>query len=474
MSELKRGTLILFIGWTVQLLAGYALKILIAGQLGPIGYGQYGVVMSILLWIEMGAINGFSTTVQKFVADDPKNLKSILLTVGKVQLLVNAVLFCLCYFNAQSIAGLFQDTQLSSLLQFALWDIWIYSFYFLFFAALNGLHQFGKQTLVISVYALSKLLFVVLLLSTMHSVQGALLANILASAAGLLPGIILIHSHWGQSENHKIQIPKLLKFAMPVALNVLTMQLLFSIDLWFVKYYQGSEAAGYYTAASDIARVPYYLFFALSSVVLPMLSRALTNQETLLIKQTIRSAIRLICIVIVPIAVLTSVYSKELILLVFKSDFIAAGSVLRILIWGISLCAYYYLLTTIFNADNKPQLSLILTLGVLVLDVVLNAVLVPRLGIRGGAIATTMALLGGVFIGSLVVYNRFKVLMAFISILKIIAAAFTMGCLAWFLPAYGFYLFPMGLFLVLIYGLILLILKEIKLSDIPGLSLILK
>lgn len=474
MSTLKKGTFILFIGWSIQLLAGYALKIFVAGHLGPVGYGQYGVIMSILLWIEMGAINGFSTAVQKFVADDAKNLKAILLMIGKIQLLVNAILFGLCYFNAQFIAGLFNDSQLSPLLQFALWDIWIYSFYFMFFSALNGLHRFGKQTLVISIYAISKFIFVVLLVSVMHSVKGALLANILASAAGCIPGAFLVRTAWRQSESHRLHSPALLKFAVPVAMHVITMQLLFSIDLWFVKYHLGSKAAGFYTAASDIARVPYYLFFALSSVVLPMLSRALTQKDHARIDQTIRNAVRLICLIIVPIAVLASVYSKELILLVFKSDFIAAGSILRILIWGISLCAYYYLLTTIFNADNKPQLSLLFTLGVVVLDVILNAILVPKLGTEGGALATSLALLGGVLTGSIWVYNRFNVLMPFISLVKILVAALIMGGVAWLLPAYGFYLFPAGLFLLAIYGVMLFILGEVKKSEIPGLSLIFK
>ncbi len=466
MSVLNRGTFYLSLGWSVQLIAGYLMKIWLTRELGPSEYGNYGVVMSILLWIEMGAINGLSTATQKFIADSPDNARGILWSIAKIQMIVNSILFLPCFFCASHIANLLKAPELGVLIQIAIWDIWVYSLYFMFFSLMNGLQRFDRQAGILIFYATTKVVFVVFLVRVTHSISGALIGNIIASIGGLLFGLLLSRKVLSHSDHKKQETRPLIRFALPVAINVLTMQLLFSVDLWFIMFHWGSESAGYYIAASDIARIPYYLFLALSSVVMPVLSSALTNNNKQLIKDTVRQAIWMISIIIIPIAALAFIYSKEIIILIFKYEFIDSADVLNILIWGISLFAFYYLLTTMINADNKPHFSLVMTILILFVNVILNAWLVPAMGIRGGALATSISLLVGSIGMSYIVYKRFKILMTGLSMIRILAAASVMIVIGCFLPVNGIMLFPTGVVLFCIYILILVGLREITLNDI--------
>ena len=48
-----RGTMQLLVGRGLFMVSGYLITVILARGLGPAAYGVYGVVMSLLLWIEV-------------------------------------------------------------------------------------------------------------------------------------------------------------------------------------------------------------------------------------------------------------------------------------------------------------------------------------------------------------------------------------------------------------------------------------
>ena len=85
MTGFKKGTIYLILGWTTQLCAGYFLNFWLGRKLGVEGYGTYGVVMSILLWIEVGVISGLPTAIQKFVSANESRALSIMKAAVRIQ-----------------------------------------------------------------------------------------------------------------------------------------------------------------------------------------------------------------------------------------------------------------------------------------------------------------------------------------------------------------------------------------------------
>ena len=108
----KRGTFYLIVSWTVLLFTGYVLNVLLARYLGPKSYGIYGLVMSVLLWIEIVVINGLPYAVQKFISSDESRSGAILWTAGQMQFVVSVILFGISFALAPLIASFFKDTRL--------------------------------------------------------------------------------------------------------------------------------------------------------------------------------------------------------------------------------------------------------------------------------------------------------------------------------------------------------------------------
>jgi len=320
--------------------------------MGPEIYGNYGVIMALLLWIEVGAISGIPTAVQKFVSAKMNESRTILKKACQLQIVYVALLFFVSFLCAPVIGRLFHDDHLGFYFRIALWDIWLYSFFFILMALQNGLHQFKKQAYLIAVYSVSKLVCVILLVSVFNSLTGAFLANIAGSLIGLIYGIYYWRRVRLPSGPSSFSWSRLLQFAWPIAIFSLAVNLFLNVDLWMVKYFVGGEVSGYYNAAATIARIPYFLFFGLSATVLPALSKKLSENDHKGVERIIRVAVRFLLISVLPFALLTLSYGKEGMMALFGQEYMDSGEIVKILIWGISLLALFFLLTTILNADN--------------------------------------------------------------------------------------------------------------------------
>jgi O-antigen/teichoic acid export membrane protein len=91
------------------------------------------------------------------------------------------------------------------------------------------------------------------------------------------------------------------------------------------------------------------------------------------------------------VAVATSFFSNMVINLLFGAQYAEAGPVLAIYIWAsvpvfLTVASNQYLI-----AENKTRVALFRTVAGSVVNVILNLILIPRLGMIGAAIAALTA-----------------------------------------------------------------------------------
>jgi len=465
--DMRKGTFILSIAWSVQLLAGFAINRWLGLYLGPELYGTYGVIMETLLWLEIGVISGIPVAIQKFIAADESKAKVVLQKASVLQVWVMAVIFSVSFFMAPFIAKIYQEPQFTFFLKIAILDIWVYGFFFVFVSLQNGLRHFKKQAFLIGFYAVCKLGFVLLLTPRMSSITGALWANIAGSVLGLAAGIFFAKKEkWVDTVSFD---PKpFFRFAAPVAVFALFIQLFQNVGLWLVRYFIGDAASGQYYSALIIAKVPYYIFFALSAVVLPVLSRAISNKDDEQIAHTIQSSLRFLTLILLPLCAMVVAYGSEFIQLFYSPIYAAGGQALRVLIWGTSFLALYYLLTTILHADGRPGLSLSITVFVLILNIVLNVIFISKFKIFGAAAATGLSLAVGCITAGIFVYRRFRIWMTWKTLIRIFSATTIIYAISQIISVQGILIIPVCLCLFLLYCALLMLLKEIKVNEIRG------
>lgn len=458
--------MLLMFGWGVQLVAGYVINSWLANTLSPELYGSYGIVMGILIWFEVGAISGVPIALQKFTAANEQQASRFLVLSSRMQAVFTLLLFSAGFFGAPLIARLLKDAGLSGHLRIAVWDIWVYSAFFILMYLQNGLYRFSRQAVMIIVFSVSKMAAVILFVTVLHSLDGAFYANIAGSLIGMGLGLFYLGRSHLQPASTAADWRPLLRFALPVTVFALAINLFLNIDLWAVKYFIGGDSTGYYNAASMIARVPYFIFFGLSATVLPGLSRALARKDDMQALNTIRTAFRLLYSAVLPICLLSMTYSGDIIAFIFGTDYAPGGDLFRILIWAFSLLSLFFLLTTVINADDRPRISMAITAGGVILDVILNAVLVPRMGIHGAPLATFFSLLTVSAAAGYVVFRRFGPVMPLHSFLKISGTAGLIYLISLLLDVEKTAAVAAMVALCCLYGILLILVKELRKEDI--------
>ena len=105
-------------------------------------------------------------------------------------------------------------------------------------------------------------------------------------------------------------------------------------------------------------------------------------------------------------------------------------------------------------------------LTILVVDIALNAVLVPIYGLTGAAFATTLSGIFGIVLSGTYVYRHFHILTNLRSIIRITVVSLVIYLFTRILPVSGMLLIAYYAGLLALYFILLFVFREIKEEDI--------
>jgi len=413
---LWRGTFLLSIGQLFALLSAYGIHVFLARELGPTGYGTFGVVYSILMIVELLVLAGIPNAIQRFIGENPEQSYSLHKLLFRWQLVYALAVFAIIYFLTPFIASLFNDEKISFLLRLAIFDIVIFGLYWYYNGFPIGQRRFGRQTIIASTYSISKFIFIVVMILLGFGVAGAFVGNILGSLTGMLIGFVLLEI---KSKETEVSKSKLRQFIVPNIIYWIGLNLIFYVDLWFVKYYLPGQTVGYYNAASTLGRIPYFFSLALTGAILPTLSYAIAQKDLEETRRIIQQSLRLMWLVLLPLSVFVLSASQQLIVLFFGEAYLAATEIFKILFIASCCLSLFAVMNTIVIAKSGMIGCGILVLLLTFADLGLNAILVPRFQANGAAAATMITFITGLVFSSVYVVYQFKIFAKIMSLIRI-------------------------------------------------------
>ncbi len=463
-TSLGRGTLYLMVAQVVFLISGYLIHIGLGRYLGPREYGIFGVIIALITTINIILTSGMPQAVSKFIAENEKLALAIKNKALKIHGIFILIIFALYFLLADQIADLLNDPCLVPYIRLSAFIIPGYAFYSIYLGCLNGLRYFGGQAKTSIIYSMAKVFGVFTLVLFGLRINGAIFGYLIAPLIGLVVG-----RHYMNIKNRggNFKTERIIRFAIPVIIFSVAATLLTSIDIFSVKSMLMDDAeVGFYNAASVLAKLPYFILGVLGSTLLPSISRSTSRGDRKQTQVYIRNSLRYLLIILIPVILLISATSKELISLLYSSVYIPGASALSILIFGQGFLTIFMIIATIITASGKPQISMGIVLLLVPIDLILNIILIPMYRLEGAAMATTISIFIGLVIAGGYVLKRFGVLMEFISFIKISLASIIIYLIVLNISISDF-LLPIG-YMVLtgIYLLILILLKEINKEDI--------
>jgi len=221
-------------------------------------------------------------------------------------------------------------------------------------------------------------------LGLMGVVLAYLLYFVLKSAAFFLVGF------WRQPIR---RIPDLrsmyssIKFGLKSHAQSLTGVLHYKIDIYILALFLTPGDIGYYSIAVALVSLIFYIPDVVGHVMYPKVASLNEKDAHLFTAQTCRNTL---FVTILPAAGII-VFGRFLIRLLYGQEFLPATSALYLLMPGTITMCLYKILTRNFTSRNRQELTVFAGLFGLLINVGLNLMLIPRMGIAGAALATSIS-----------------------------------------------------------------------------------
>ena len=183
---------------------------------------------------------------------------------------------------------------------------------------------------------------------------------------------------------------KSLQYSLPFALTAVFYSIYYSIDMVMLSYISGDYSTGIYNAAYKIMSVLFTFFPVYQNVVFPLMSKLFTNSEDLLKLSFIKS-IKYLILILLPITFGITIYSEQLIVLIYGNSYLLSAKVMRILVWSVSFLFINGAASTLLNASNKEISVTKIYLIAAISNVLLNSVLITLFDYNGAALATIIS-----------------------------------------------------------------------------------
>ena len=418
-----RGAIYITLAKLWFMVSGYGIYFALPRLMSKEEFGLYQIVTTGMVSIINAVIvTGTYQTVSKFISQEEDKANAIKSKALRLQTLVGGSITLVFFLLAPVIASFLNDARLTNYFRLASLITLAYSFYSVFTGYFNGKRKFLTQAALDATYSTLKLIFIVALAWLGYGVAGAVGGFALASAAVLLISAAVAGKG---SEAVEIQVSRLFRFQAFLLLFTLVLNLLQKVDLILIKALSSpdarlaSENAGDYGAAINVANITYQVIISVTFVIFPLVSQATFAGDRARTQSYISNTLRYTLMIMALTATLFSANASAVLRVIYPDEYQAGSRALSVVAFGMLFFGLLYVITTIISASGRPIVSLIIGTVTLATSVVLNAVLIPSLGLVGAAIGTTSAMFAGAFSGAAYLFLKFGPPMPALSLARI-------------------------------------------------------
>lgn len=242
------------------------------------------------------------------------------------------------------------------------------------------------------------------------------------------------------------------------------------VDKIMLKAMSDTSQVAFYDQAEKIVSIPLALITALGTVIMPKLATDFRNNHHEEIEKTIQIVIKFSLFASLPMMFGLMSISKTFIPWFLGSEFLPVASAIVIIAPIIVLNSLANISgNQYFTATNQTRIMTISYMAAAIINIILNAILIPKWQYKGAAIATLLSALISVIIQYSVMRKQISVKKAFLTSTKYLLASLLMFCMCYILRALGstWYITLMQIFIgVLMYIVILLLTKDEMLNKI--------
>lgn len=452
----------------IQLLGFIQLPIL-TKRLGSALYGTWSLINVTIALIVSFTMLGFNSAIVRFLSaeKDKGKISEDFLSACCTVFVSGTVFSIFLFLLSDYLAGfVFKDINssyiklVSILILFNSLDTLTFTFFRMqrkmgLYTALN----LSRNTLQVGLIALALLLG--------YKLTGAIVASIASGLLFCVINLLIILRQTGLHLPRFSNTKSYLRWGIPLTPNFAILWIIRVSDRYIVSYFLGVATAGIYSAACAIADCAAFILAPLGIILYPTIIKSYEEGNMSATRNYLKYSLKYFMMIAIPSAFGLAILAKPLLSILTKPEFVVGNTIVPFIAFGAVLFGFYRICLYIIFLANKTHLTVRLLGTSAILNIVLNIVLIPRLGILGAAIATFVAY-GVLGILTLMVsrrYLRFDLSLPFM--LKSVFSSAVMTVCVWLMHPQSIASVIISILVgVLIYFVVLLMVRGLSKEEI--------
>ncbi len=366
--------------------------------LGPGRYGVFALAVAIGGIVLLPSDFGISTSAGRFIAEhrsDQAGVASVVSDALKLKLLVSTVVCSVLFVLAGSIAHAYGVPSLTWPLRGIAIAIFGQSFLLLLGGSFVALGRTSVYLLLVfSESAIETAASIALVLAGAGA-TGAAFGRAAGYVLGSAFALVVVARRIGPRAldlrwSRRMQTRRIAGYASAVVLIDTSFTVFNEIDVLLIGALLGARFVGFFSAPIRLVTFLYYPSYALAIATAP---RVATSGGQRLSTETYHTVLRAAMIIQAGLAAVVAVWATPIVHLLLSSEFAPSSQVLRLLTPLVFLTGIGALTSMSVNYLGQARRRVPIAIGTAMVNFVIDLVLLPRIGVIGGAIGTDVAYL---------------------------------------------------------------------------------
>jgi len=403
-----------FVATASQTALAFVITVILGKWIGAEELGLYRMAITIYGIIILLAAIGIPSAIIKYVAEfrDNKDKINELVSCSIITVLFSGIVFSALFFSLSgTIAGAFKMSRLQELIK-------ILSPVFLFalinstlLGLLNGYREMKKYATVIIVRSVLTIVITAILVYYNFGAKGAVTGLVLSEILSCFFLIWISRNYFKLVFNNFFPtVGGLSKFGVQIlgadAINTLNKQL----DIILIGLFLLPSDVGYYAAAVSLSRFFWLIPSSIQKITYPATSEYWSKQNHTALNNMINKSIKYSSLILVFIGLGVFFFGNYIMVSLFREDFTISFVPLQILLIGTVIRGgIAQPIGASLTGIGRADLIFKLTAFMLIINVLFDLLLIPRIGIIGAAIATSISLSTGALINLVLIVKNMSV-----------------------------------------------------------------
>lgn len=380
--------------------------------------GQYDFIRSFLIFIGAIALLGMQQSIIYFSGyllsiKRLYEIKKIYFKMCSILFVTTATLIALFFMFSTNKIDMFFNKHVSDIIFKALLALVFYGLTIFNIEAFRAIDKLFFSEILRSIFRYLFFFLFAIFLSQTHNnnfLVNAFLINFLLLSF-LSTGVLLFHFsklNYRSNDEFTIGYRDIIKRSVPMAISSIAFLLMQSIDLILIGKFLDFNQVAYYAVTVKLTMIISLVLTSVNTIIAPKISELYSSKKYNLLQFYIKQATRIIFILTIPGIIILIVFSTY-VLSFFGNQYIIAKQALWVLLIGQAVNALCGSVGIYMNMTGKQNTLQKILLSALTINIFLNWIFIPKFGITGAAMATSVSMIAWNIIGVLYLYNKDRI-----------------------------------------------------------------